>query len=230
MSDQAQGLRRLFGQTEPKLIAVLSGSGDGVKTRFVQNLTAAIAATGYTAQAHRPRAGSAIDLRAVSKKLERTGSSEIILFDLPECDAADRLYQTAAVVDFILITRPNAASLKKSYLSLRSLARDIGRFSVSCVVSGATSPPEAIAVARGLSAAAETFLSIAVRYLGYLPDCAYEVKACAMNRPVIAAFPDAEAAEALKAIAQKLMTAVPAKGAPHRQLPPNTSTNRSHII
>jgi MinD-like ATPase involved in chromosome partitioning or flagellar assembly len=230
MSDQAQGLRRLFGQIEPKLVVVLSGSGDGVKNRFVQNLTAAVAATGYTAQAYRPRTGAAIDLPALAKKVEKTQCSEIILFDLPECDAADRLYQTAGLVDFILITRPNAASLKKSYLSLRGLARDIGRFSVSCVVSGASSSKEADVVARGLSAAAETFLSVAVRYLGYLPDCAYETKACAMNRPVVAAFPDSEAAEALKVIAKKMMNAVPAKGVPHRQLTSNMSINRSHTI
>jgi hypothetical protein len=66
MSDQAQGLRRLFGQIEPKLVVVLSGSGDGVKNRFVQNLTAAVAATGYTAQAYRPRTGAAIDLPALA--------------------------------------------------------------------------------------------------------------------------------------------------------------------
>lgn len=230
MSDQAQGLRRLFGQIEPKLIAVLSGSGDGLKSRFIQNLTATITAIGYTSQVHRPRAGAAIDLRAIAKKLEKTGSCEIVLFDLPECDAADRLYQVADVVDFILITRPNAASLKKSYLSLRSLARDIGRFNVGCVVSGASSPQEADAVARGLSAAAETFLSVAVRYLGYLPDCIYEVKASAMNRPVVAAFPDAESTQTFKMIAKKLMSAVPAKSAVHRQLAASMSIDRSHTI
>jgi MinD-like ATPase involved in chromosome partitioning or flagellar assembly len=206
----------MFGHATPKLVALISGGGDEFKTRFAQNLIAAATSLGYVAHLHRPRQSGEINLQALARESDQSRHADLLLFDLPECDAADRLFLAEPAINFLLVTQPTAACLKRSYLSLRGLVRDLGRLQVGCVVAGVNSDVEGNATAKGLSAAAESFLAVPVRYFGNVPNCPFELRSRKTQRPVTVAFPDSPASQAFKIIANNIMHSTVVGIAAHR--------------
>lgn len=149
-------------------------------------------------------------------------NSGLMLLDTPPlaedagpCCIADNL---------VLVISPSSDSLTGGYAQLKRLAQDYARRRFNVLVNRASGFDEAQSVFNRLQRVADDYLSISLRWVGFVPDDNTVRKSQTLRRPVVEAFPDSEAAQAYLQLAQVL----PQWHAPDNDIP--RSSYLEHLL
>lgn len=105
----------------------------------------------------------------------------------------------------LLVLNPTANGITESYALLKQMAAHNGRQAFDIVVNKARNEHEARAVFDNMSQVAQRHLQVRLAYLGNIPQDDKLRRATQLCRPVVEAFPDAPAAQALVELARNLM-------------------------
>ncbi|MBU1426939.1 MAG: AAA family ATPase [Gammaproteobacteria bacterium] len=107
----------------------------------------------------------------------------------------------------LLVLNATASGITESYALLKQMAMHNGRQAFDIVVNKVGSEREALAVFDNMSLVARVHLQVRLEYLGYIPVDEKLKRATQLGRPVIEAFPAAQASYAMREIAQGLLRA-----------------------
>jgi flagellar biosynthesis protein FlhG len=105
----------------------------------------------------------------------------------------------------LLVLNATASGITESYSLLKQMAMHNGRQAFDIVVNKVSSEREAMAVFDNMSLVARVHLQVRLEYLGYIPVDEKLKRATQLGRPVIEAFPSAQASYAMREIAQGLL-------------------------
>lgn len=132
--------------------------------------------------------------------LERDAS--VLLVDAPN-PAHDPV--PASVADnLVLVLTPAAESLTTAYANIKRLSGGYGRQRFNVLINRARHLEEARELFTRLSAATGEFLSVALRWVGFVPMDNALRRSQTLRRPLMEAFPDSEAAMAFSQLAAVL--------------------------
>jgi flagellar biosynthesis protein FlhG len=118
----------------------------------------------------------------------------------------------------LLVLNATASGITESYALLKQMAMHNGRQAFDIVVNKVSSEREALAVFDNMSLVARVHLQVRLEYLGYIPVDEKLKRATQLCRPVIEAFPSAQASYAIREIAQGLLRAPSAADEGHDAL------------
>lgn len=140
----------------------------------------------------------------LNKVVEKLGNSVDIVLADGELSPANRLASAALEKGEIVIQLTNHSdSIKKAYSLIKRVHQQYGRREYGLLVTGANEF-EAHRVYAAMAKAAENFLSVAINYIGYVPEDDYLRRASRSGRSVIDVFPTAGAAMAFSRLAQNM--------------------------
>ena len=132
--------------------------------------------------------------------LERDAS--VLLVDAPN-PAHDPV--PASVADnLVLVLTPAAESLTTAYANIKRLSGGYGRQRFNVLINRARHLEEARELFTRLSAATGEFLSVSLRWVGFVPMDNALRRSQTLRRPLMEAFPDSEAAMAFSQLAAVL--------------------------
>ncbi|WP_199154958.1 flagellar synthesis regulator FleN [Chromobacterium sp. ASV23] len=133
--------------------------------------------------------------------LERDASALLIDAPNPSQDAIP-----ASVADnLILVLTPDADSLTTAYANIKRLASLYGRQRFNVLINRARHLDEARELFTRLSAVASEFLTVSLRWVGFVPHDNAVRRSQTLHRPLMEAFPDSEAAAAFSQLAAVLL-------------------------
>jgi flagellar biosynthesis protein FlhG len=118
----------------------------------------------------------------------------------------------------LLVLNATASGITESYSLLKQMAMHNGRQAFDIVVNKVASEREALAVFDNVSQVARRHLQVHLEYLGHIPVDEKLKRATQLCRPVIEAFPAAQASYAMREIAQGLLRAPRVTDAGHDAL------------
>ena len=128
--------------------------------------------------------------------------SSVLLIDCPAI--ADDPAPACIADNLILVLSPDADSLTQGYASLKRLAAEYARRRFNILVNRAQDFGEAQAVFNRLNSVAGDYLSVALRWVGFVPLDNTVRKSQTLRRPTVEAFADCEAALAYRQLAEML--------------------------
>ncbi len=105
----------------------------------------------------------------------------------------------------LLVLNPTVSGITESYSLLKQMTMHNGRQAFDIVVNKVGSEREALAVFDNMAQVARRHLQAHLEYLGYIPVDEKLKRATQLGRPVIEAFPAAQASCAMREIAQGLL-------------------------
>ncbi|PRP71923.1 flagellar synthesis regulator FleN [Chromobacterium amazonense] len=133
--------------------------------------------------------------------LERDASALLVDAPNPSQDAIP-----ASVADnLILVLTPDADSLTTAYANIKRLASIYGRQRFNVLINRARHLDEARELFTRLSAVASEFLTVSLRWVGFVPHDNAVRRSQTLHRPLMEAFPDSEAAAAFSQLAAVLL-------------------------
>ncbi|MGC0151592.1 MinD/ParA family ATP-binding protein [Chromobacterium vaccinii] len=133
--------------------------------------------------------------------LERDASA--LLIDAPD-PARDPI--PASVADnLILVLTPAADSLTTAYANIKRLSSLYGRQRFNVLINRARHLDEARELFTRLSAVVGEFLTVSLRWVGFVPQDSTVRRSQTLHRPLMEAFPDSEAAAAFSQLAAVLL-------------------------
>jgi len=118
-----------------------------------------------------------------------------------------------AEAEIVLLAGASPDSIKTAYGGLKALHTRLARREFQVLVAGAPLA-QAELIQQNIAAAANRYLGVSVRALGNIPPDDRLWRAEQLERPVIEAYPMADASVALRAIATRLLDGAGAGGAP----------------
>lgn len=119
------------------------------------------------------------------------------------------LFFVGAAQEALLVVSPEPTSLTDSYAAVKVLSRSAGVRRFDVVVNQAPSEAAARETFQRLSSVTDRFLTVEVRYLGWLPRDENVHRAIMAQTPVVELFPQAPVSRALATIADKLLESPP---------------------
>ena len=132
--------------------------------------------------------------------LERDAS--VTLIDVPN-PAVDPV--PACVADnLVLILTPHPDSLTTAYATIKRLSSQYGRTGFNVLVNRARHLEEARELFAHLSSVTSEFLTVALRWVGFVPEDQAIRRSKALHRPSIEAFPECESSMAFAQLAAVL--------------------------
>jgi len=132
--------------------------------------------------------------------LERDAS--VLLVDVPN-PAVDPV--PACVADnLVLVLTPQPESLTMAYATIKRMARHYGRQCFNVLVNRARHIEQARELFTRLSAVAGEFLTVSLRWVGFVPEDLVIRRSKALHRPSIEAFPQSESSTAFAQLAAVL--------------------------
>lgn len=105
----------------------------------------------------------------------------------------------------LLVLDATASGITESYSLLKQMVTHNGRHAFDIVVNKVPTEREALAVFDNMSQVARRHLQVHLEYLGYIPADEKLKRATQLCRPVVEAFPEAQASYAIREIAQALL-------------------------
>ncbi|WP_239690865.1 MinD/ParA family ATP-binding protein [Chromobacterium sphagni] len=133
--------------------------------------------------------------------LERDASALLIDVPNPGLDAIP-----ASVADnLVLVLTPAAESLTTAYANIKRLASQYGRQRFNVLINRARHLDEARELFTRLSAVTGEFLTVSLRWVGFVPHDNTVRRSQTLHRPLMEAFPDSEAAAAFSQLAAVLL-------------------------
>jgi flagellar biosynthesis protein FlhG len=141
-------------------------------------------------------------LRLGSEFAELEYDASALLLDVPS-PAQDPI--PASVADnLILVLTPQPESLTTAYATIKRLARHYGRQCFNVLVNRARDIEQARELFDRLSAVTREFLTVSLRWLGFVPEDPSVRRGNALHRPSIEAFPQSESSVAFAQLAAVL--------------------------
>lgn len=132
--------------------------------------------------------------------LERDAS--VMLIDVPD-PAIDPV--PACVADnLVLVLTPQAESLTLAYATIKRLASQYGRQCFNVLVNRAQHLEQARELFARLAAVTSEFLTVALRWVGFVPEDPAVRRGQVLHRPTIEAFPQSESSVAFTQLAAVL--------------------------
>ncbi|WP_159879114.1 MinD/ParA family ATP-binding protein [Aquitalea denitrificans] len=132
--------------------------------------------------------------------LER--DSSVLMIDVP-VTATDPV--PASVADnLVLVLSPAADSMTTAYANIKRLSSGFGRQRFNVLVNRVRHLEEARDLFNRLAAVTSEFLSVSLRWVGFVPADNAVRRSQALRRPLMEAFPDSEAAAAFAQLAAVL--------------------------
>lgn len=132
--------------------------------------------------------------------LERDAT--VLLVDAPN-PALDPV--PACVADnLVLVLTPQAESLTNAYAAIKRLASQYGRQCFNVLVNRARHLEEARELFARLSSVASEFLTVALRWVGFVPEDPVIRRSSVLHRPSVEAFPHSESSTAFAQLAAVL--------------------------
>ncbi|POZ62104.1 MinD/ParA family ATP-binding protein [Chromobacterium alticapitis] len=132
--------------------------------------------------------------------LERDASALLVDAPSPSQDPIP-----ASVADnLVLVLTPEADSLTTAYANIKRLASLYGRQRFNVLINRARHLDEARELFTRLSAVASEFLTVSLRWVGFVPQDNAVRRSQTLRRPLMEAFPDSEAAAAFSQLAAVL--------------------------
>ncbi|MGL6046603.1 MAG: MinD/ParA family ATP-binding protein [Vogesella sp.] len=128
--------------------------------------------------------------------------SSVLLIDCP--NISDDPAPACIADNLVLVLSPDADSLTQGYASLKRLAADYARRRFNVLVNHAQDFEEAQAVFNRLNSVAGDYLSVALRWVGFVPADSTVRKSQTLRRPTVEAFAECEAALAYNQLADML--------------------------
>ncbi|AAQ58698.1 MinD/ParA family ATP-binding protein [Chromobacterium violaceum] len=111
----------------------------------------------------------------------------------------------ASVADnLVLVLTPDADSLTAAYANIKRLASRFGRQRFNVLINRARHLEEAHELFTRLSAVASEFLTVSLRWVGFVPHDNAVRRSQTLRRPLMEAFPDSEAAAAFSQLSAVL--------------------------
>jgi flagellar biosynthesis protein FlhG len=132
--------------------------------------------------------------------LERDAS--VVLLDVPS-PAVDPVPSSVAD-NLILVLTPQPESLTMAYATIKRLANQYGRQCFNVLVNRARNMEQARELFARLSAVTSEFLTVSLRWLGFVPEDSSIRRGKALHRPSIEAFPQSESSVAFAQLAAVL--------------------------
>ncbi|QEL54228.1 MinD/ParA family ATP-binding protein [Chromobacterium paludis] len=112
----------------------------------------------------------------------------------------------ASVADnLVLVLTPAADSLTTAYANIKRLASLYGRQRFNVLINRARHLNEARELFTRLSAVTSEFLTVSLRWVGFVPQDNTVRRSQTLHRPLMEAFPDSEAAAAFSQLAAVLL-------------------------
>jgi flagellar biosynthesis protein FlhG len=105
----------------------------------------------------------------------------------------------------LLVLNATASGITESYTLLKQMAMHNGRQAFDIVVNKVATEREALAIFDNMAQVARRHLQVHLEYLGHIPVDEKLKRATQLCRPVIEAFPAAQASYAIREIAQGLL-------------------------
>jgi len=136
---------------------------------------------------------------------EASHGVDVVLVD---AEATEQRYISASLAPdqpLLVVLNTTAASITESYALMKRMAIQDGRQSFEIVVNKARDEQEARAIFGNIAQVARLHLQVRVEYLGYIPFDEKLKCATQLCRPVVEAFPAAQAACALGELGRNLM-------------------------
>jgi flagellar biosynthesis protein FlhG len=118
----------------------------------------------------------------------------------------------------LLVLNATPSGITESYALLKQMAMHNGRQAFDIVVNKVATEREALAVFDNMAQVARRHLQVRLEYLGHIPVDEKLKRATQLCRPVIEAFPAAQASYAMREIAQGLLRAPSPADAGHDAL------------
>ncbi len=151
-------------------------------------------------------------IRGAEKRLEMaveqlTSHCDVLLVTT-ELNAEHRLpIEALASGDLVVQVSRRRNAITSGYGAIKGLSRLTGRRSFGVLVTG-TPENEARTLYANMAEVASRFLAISLDFVGSIPHDDFASRACELRRPVIEAFPLAEASTALRRIAEAIVQTV----------------------
>lgn len=124
---------------------------------------------------------------------------------LADCPAPSRDPMPAAVSDdLVLVLAPTEDSLTSAYASIKRLSALSGHQIFNVLINRAHSLAEARSLFTRLSAVTSEFLSVSLRWLGFVPEEPLIRRSQTLRKPLMEAFPNSEGAQAFTQLAAVL--------------------------
>ncbi|AKZ29201.1 MinD/ParA family ATP-binding protein [Ralstonia pseudosolanacearum] len=213
--DQADGLRRLLGQSSCRHVLVIAGEEQ--VDDVVDNLRAAL-----TTMGRNTAVVSAPTILALDGVLEQHDAEADVT--LVAAHFGIRALSTVAqACDDVLLIFPEAPEgIKAAYTLLKKTAVLQGRkggSGIRTVVSGARSVDSAVRVFGNLSNTVGQYLNTRIDFAGYIPDDRHIELALSLGKPVVSAFPASPSAMAFRQLAEEMLSWVSVEAQPGSDAP-----------
>jgi flagellar biosynthesis protein FlhG len=129
---------------------------------------------------------------------------DVVLVDAVAGVASNVLPLSLAAQELVVVVDPRPASMTDAYALIKVLNQGFARRGFHIVVNRAASPEEAGVVFDNMAKVASRFLKVSLDFMGFVPQDEKLHRSNQFGRPVVDAFPAAEAAQAFRALAEKL--------------------------
>ena len=140
-----------------------------------------------------------------------TESLDYLLLDTRPAMAQSVPSLSLAADDVVIVLSNRAESLTDAYACIKQLATEYARRDFRVLVNRVASLGEAMTLFDRVRAVAQQYLGeeIQLKLIGYVPEDEWLNRATRLGRPVLEAFPDAEASAAIRQLADAMLRWVP---------------------
>lgn len=200
--DATQSLARRLGAPPSSSLQSLSVSRGSLSELMVDTRCGCTLVNLYAPPAERDRLSPHVWRRLASEFAALEQDHATLLVDAPDYHADPT--PLCVVPNLILVVTPDTDTLTAGYAALKHLAGDYARRRFNVIINRARNLEQARKVFSRLSSTTGEFLSVSLRWVGFVPDDPLLAKAQMLHRPVMDAFPDSEAAQAFRQLAQAM--------------------------
>ncbi|WP_182075548.1 AAA family ATPase [Deefgea sp. CFH1-16] len=153
--------------------------------------------------------------RLASEFAQLTESLDYLLLDTRPAVAQGVPSLSLAADDVVIILSNRAESLTDAYATIKQLATEYARRDFRVLVNRVASLGEAMTLFDRVRVVAQQYLGeeIQLKLIGYVPEDEWLNRATRLGRPVLEAFPDAEASAAIRQLADALLRWAPPRQA-----------------
>ncbi len=129
---------------------------------------------------------------------------DCLLVDVPRASASSALWFVAAAEEIVVVVGAGAAGITQAYAVVKRLQGETGRRRARILLARERDPDHGHRIFGNLSNTSRRFLNFSLEYMGSIPDDNQVSDAWTLRRPVVEAFPESLAAQALESLAGEL--------------------------
>ncbi|WP_293234446.1 flagellar synthesis regulator FleN [Paludibacterium sp.] len=199
---EGQHIARRLGVPTTATLETQVISMNGLEEMTARSRQGVVLVNLYARPEERALFSSQLWLRLGAEFAAQERDATALLIDVPN-PAIDPV--PACVADnLVLVLTPQAESLTMAYATIKRLATQYGRTCFNVLVNRARHLEEARELFARLSSVAGEFLTVALRWVGFVPEDSAVRRSLALHRPSTEAFPQSESSIAFAQLAAVL--------------------------